>query len=101
MVHINEFVTVHARIIKVGNAVGFACRSNARCHLIFIAHNDEECGGILCILVLDETLDGIGACADYVGIVDINIDTFHGLPSHPVLDAAFEHTVSDDQHLHW
>ena len=100
MVHIHEFITIHTRIIKVGNATGLAGGSNAGSHLVLVTHNDEEGGSVLCIFVLDEGFDGISARTDFIGIVHIHIDTFHGLPSHPILDAILEHPVGDDQHFH-
>ena len=54
----------------------------------------------MCIFVLDEALNSICACTDIVGIIHIHINSFQSLPSHPVLNAAFEHAVGNDQHLH-
>ena len=55
---------------------------------------------VLGVFVLDETLDGCSGGTDIVGIVHIDIDTFGGLPCHPILDAILKHTIGNDKHLH-
>ena len=97
--HVGELVSVHTGVLQVGNKARLG--SNTRIHhLGRVTHNHQEGRRILLVFFLNEVLDFLSGGTNNVGIIHIHIDTFQGLPCHPILNAALEHAVGNDQHLH-
>ena len=81
------------------SAVGLATRT-AGGYLVLVTEDDDEGRSVFGIFALDEAADSRGGSANLVGVVHVHIEALHGLPCDPILHAFFEHTVSDDEHLH-